>query len=446
MLRDGQDDHITNAVSHMAADEGVRSFAKTNGSNVSTSFERRLDTVSAKTIDAADLSGSWNIETLSSTADIRKNAFRWLDLERNSINPHAAFQSYVWCESWAATFCENNPDLPQPRIFLISRGDTLVAILPMMVSRHLGAKMLTLFGEPHSQIANALVRAGVDCRDGLRLCVEQAAFLTDSDMVALGPIPADSNLAQALDEQYLSPDPAEAMSLVQWEGANRSEDYVASLTKNRRKDFNQKFNRLSKLGRVEMRRFEVSDEDFKPMVLKALSFKRQWLEKNGIVSVGLSRKNISTFLTRFVPHDAGFMPEVEALFVGGKVVAINIQIAGRGMTHCYLSAYDLQYVEFSPGTLLHQLSIRNCVDDGLIGFNFLGYPTHFKNMWASDRVPLVRYKRAVTFKGKMWLNVWTDTLRPSLKSVFMHARKTSRLPIVGPVAGRLLSKIASAQE
>ena len=397
---------------------------------------------------AAMPQGIWRIDTLTNLADIRKHAHAWLALEQDSIDPHAAFQSYVWCESWVATFCRSpnkgsKPRGPRPRVFFISRGDDLLAILPMMISTHMGARVLTLLGEPHSQIANAITKAGVDCKDGLRLCVAQAAMLTDADVVALGPLPADSELAKALENEQLSPDPADAMSLVTWPGIWKSADYLTSLSKNRRKDFHRKQRQLEDLGSVLFERHDSRSAEFKPLVREAVALKRQWLARNGMVSVGLSTVGVDDFLAGFTAREGGFEPEVEVLKINARPAAICINMVGRGVRHCYLSTYDNAFAQVSPGTLIHQLSIQESIDDGAIAYNFLGYPTHFKNLRASEHIELVRYQNALTLRGEIWLTAWIGVLRPAAKLIVTRLRGLAKMPALSKVMTKVVSRLSS---
>ena len=87
---------------------------------------------------------------------------------------------------------------------------------------------------------------------------------------------------------------------------------------------------------------------------------------------------------------------VETLSIDGKEIAICIILDGNSMRHCYLSAYDPEFTSTSPGTLLHQYSIHNSIDTGLSCLNFLGFPTHFKRLWATETETLLRYQQALS--------------------------------------------------
>ncbi|MEM9733342.1 MAG: GNAT family N-acetyltransferase [Pseudomonadota bacterium] len=389
--------------------------------------------------------GLWRIDTLATVSEIRNHRQAWLGLEQDCTDPYAAFQSYVWVENWARVFCAPFPDLPQPRILMIYRHDLLVAILPMMISSHMGARTLTLFGEPHSQIANALVRAGHDVRDGLQLCLEQAALLTDADVLAFGPIPATSLLMAAMDAQDLSPDPAEFLSLTAWPGVWQWEDYENSLTKNRRRDLHRKQRAAGRRGPLRYEIMEADAPDFASHVRQALSWKQDWLKRKGMVSIGLARTGHEDFLASLPLAQGAFHAELERLSCDGRTMAYNVNLVGRGERLCYLSAHDRHFKTVSPGMLLDQYSVRNAIESGLGARNYLGFPTAYKGLWSNETVPLWRYRRAVTLRGRLWLSVWTDTLRPASKRLLMALRRLSKLPFIGPALGRFFAALAPSK-
>ncbi|MEM8749818.1 MAG: GNAT family N-acetyltransferase [Pseudomonadota bacterium] len=370
--------------------------------------------------------GIWRIDTLKTAADIRKHAYQWLDLERRSADPNAAFQGYVWCEAWLSVYCRPDSGI-EPRVFFIYFADTLVAVLPMMVQSHMGARVLTNLGEPHSQLANALCDVTVDCTDGLRLCISQAALLAQADVMALGPLPARSPLVAVLGHDVLTPDPAEYISLIEWPTSTTSESYLQSLSKNKRKTFNKKYRRLTELGEVEFKRLGPQDTGFRPAIEQALKLKREWLRREGLYSLGLTYTDVDQFLTSFVAHDGAFHIEAETVHVDGSVLSICINLVGNGVRHCYLSAYDDALAEHSPGTIGHQISVQHTIDDSLQAYSFLGYPTRYKAVWSNAQEPLLRYQLALNAKGATWLRCWTNGLRPLAKRLMTVGKGVMRL-------------------
>ena len=394
--------------------------------------------------DETDLfvEGEWRIETLKSLADIRNNAGRWIELEAQSNDPHAAFQGYAWCEAWAEVYCKPQFGKCEPRVFFISRGETLVAILPMMVERHMGARVLTLFGEPHSQLANVLTHGEIDVRDGLKLCIEEAALLARADVMALGPIPAKSPLFDVVDRQHLSEDPADYISLCDWPVDQTVEAHLLSLSKNNRKHFNRKRRQVEALGQLRFERLTPLDDQFKPLVLLALEWKLQWLERKAAFSLGLTRPGFKKFISAFSGREASFQPDLDVLFLDEKPISISLNITGLGIRHCYMGAYEHSLSEFSPGTLATHYSINRSIENGKSGYSFLGFPTQFKAIWSNHNIPLYRYQRALNFKGRLWLQLWTRGLRPFAKKVLIRARSVAQWPIVGKVLNGVLNLLS----
>ena len=109
--------------------------------------------------------------------------------------------------------------------------------------------------------------------------------------------------------------------------------------------------------------------------------------------------------------------EIEALCVAHAPVAICLNLVGKNVRHCYLSAYDNRYSDASVGTLIHQHAIQSSVDDGFSAYSFLGHPTPFKKMWANDTVTLLCYRKAITRRGRIWLIGWMMMLRPMVKKL-----------------------------
>ena len=388
------------------------------------------------------ISGEWHIETLKSLADIRRNAFRWIELEEQSEDPQAVFQSFAWCEAWAEVYCKTSDNAYEPRIFFISRADTLIAILPMMVETHMGARVLTLFGEPHSQIANVLTRRNSDTSDGLKLCMAQAALLAGADVMALGPIPEGSPLLTASDPQHQSADPAENITLCQWPNDETVETYLKSQSRNIRKNFKRRSRLIAEEGETRFQQFTPLDDEFKSFVKLALAWKRDWLKRSGAFSLGLSMSGVDSFLSGFSGRDTVFQPVLDVLYLNDQPISISINMVGHGIRHCYLSAYNHEFGDLSPGTLATHISIHNSIKSGETGYSFLGFPTPYKAVWSNKHIPLLRYHNALTLRGKIWLLVWIRNARPLAKRMLMFMRKAAQWPIVGNLLNEFLKLLS----
>ncbi len=374
--------------------------------------------------------GHFQLEWITEPTQIESHVDQWRDLESNCSNPFTAFQSYGWCRSWAQAYCASQ-NAPLPRMLMIMRDGTLVAILPLMITNSRGIKTLTLFGEPHTQVANLMVRDGFDCNKHIKRALHARADQEQIDIIALGPIPAYSPLHEALKEEKLNEDPAQYFSIVKWSPNDTPSDYLLKLSKNRRKDFGKKLRRLETMGEVTFDRCYQENEAYTQLIKKALEWKRQWLVKTKTISVGLQRNGVEQFLSNIRDTPNGYRLEAEALRVDGEPIAITLNIIGKGMRSCYLTAYDDTFTSISPGTLVHQHAIQSSITDQIEAYNFLGFPTHFKKMWMTDEVPLLRYQNARSLRGKLWTTLWTNFARPLVKRAVNSTGGLSKIPIVG---------------
>ncbi len=366
----------------------------------------------------------FTIDILTCHAAMRVIADDWRALETEPGNGWAIFQSYAWCESWVASHCTGVRGAPCPFVFTARDGaGELLALLPMMREWRGGVRCLTVLGEPHTQMADALCAQGVVGAAALRAILDAIATTPAIDVVLAGPLPVSSRLAAALGADDLTPDPAEHLSIFDCSGLETGDDYIASLSKQRRRDFRRKLAKLEDDGPVTFSRHHAGDAAFAPMLADGLRLKRDWLKATGTISIAFNHKRIDAFFEALAATNPGALhPEVDVLSVGDKPISIALNMTGPNERACYLCAYDPAFHAASPGTLMHQHGIIDCITEGRSTYSLLGYPTPFKAIWTDDTVPLVRYDHAVTLRGHAYLTAWRGFLRPRAKQVANGAK------------------------
>ena len=383
---------------------------------------------------------SWRFKCLSDLSEIHLHAVHWRRLEKKCDNAYAAFQSYSWCESWVRTFCPSDSNC-SPRVWLISRGTKLVAILPLMKVTQNGLVTIALLGEPHSQISNILSLPDEDCVEGIRLCLAQCGRSDNADIIALGPIPDNSRLAKALDPKTVSKDPADYLSILTWEDSANGDDYMKGLSRNRRKDIGKKERRLEDMGDVSFTQHRASEENLSPLIDLALRWKHEWLARTGTISNGLSRDHVDRFLAQIDSSAEGFDLEMEALRLNGDAIALTINLVGKGVRHCYLTSYDNDLAVVSPGTLIHQRAILASLGEGKTAYNLLGFPSQFKAKWTNHTIDLIRCQIGLTLKGRLWISIWTNRLRPLAKRALIQLRDFTSIPVLGNVLSIIMGRV-----
>ena len=349
----------------------------------------------------------------------------WMHLDAACTDPHATFQSFAWCCAW---FASRGPfDRIAPHIVLASNSNGPLALLPMARVHRFGVSALRPLGQPHSQIGSTLADRGSDAHRALVGIVEACLATPGVDIVSFGPFAEGSPLDLALRQTGRMPVPDEAdwISALDCTSFRSPDDYVAGLSKNRRRDRRRKLQSLGGEGTVRLRRFTGGDAGFARAAANALRLKRDWLRRTGTVSLALGDPATPAFfdvLARMQADAGATRIEVDELVVGDRVIAAALNLANERLRACYLCAYEPQWAAASPGTLLHQMGAMSTIEEGRESYSLIGYPTRFKGIWTDTRTRLLRHDHAITLKGKAWLTLWQHGLRPLAKKAVHLAR------------------------
>lgn len=105
------------------------------------------------------------------------------------------------------------------------------------------------------------------------------------------------------------------------------------------------------------------------------------------------------------PARVGAIGHLSALTWNGEVVSGHLGFRGRGRLYYSLPAYDTQFARFKAGHLLLQHLIDQAVECHLDTFDLGVGDFSYKEKWATHRLPLYRYERAVTAAGRLYLEM-----------------------------------------
>ena len=158
------------------------------------------------------------------------------------------------------------------------------------------------------------------------------------------------------------------------------EEHFKGLKKHFRQELKRRLRRLKELGRVEFvltrgYRAELMQKYFE---LEAQSWKGQsgtavLCDKN---AVGLH----DDFARTVAAQDALLIYELK---LDGKVIAISINIMYEQRTVFWKTSFDKTYARFSPGNLVIQEFLGDCIRNGSSELDMLSPATDYKKGWAS---------------------------------------------------------------
>jgi CelD/BcsL family acetyltransferase involved in cellulose biosynthesis len=99
------------------------------------------------------------------------------------------------------------------------------------------------------------------------------------------------------------------------------------------------------------------------------------------------------------------------LVLSGETVAAQYGFKYMGKFYSYLSGFDPEYSEYSVGSLLTAYTMRNCIECGLVEFDFMRGAEEYKNHWNAKRrwnsqAILTRNGKLASLKHQIYREYW----------------------------------------
>lgn len=353
---------------------------------------------------------------LTGLDEIDAVAEAWRDLEHKCADPLAYFQSHDWCRKWAAQFATDGKTIPH--IQTLWRGETLLAVWPLMVVEAAGIRRLETLGVPHSQYCGMLVREGQVRRDELARLLDDTVAQSGCDVAVLRTVPEAGWLAEAAGGLPMVADTDNVASMLDLSAFSSSDDYVAQLGKLQKRNRNRRRNHLARRGELDFSVIWPGHPDFAPLVRRAAAMKREWLAETGRFSAGFSMTGYEDFLST-LGGDAESMAGA-VLFVlraGDDVVALELGFLRQGHYYAYIGGFDWSLRALSPGKVQMEMTVCWLIDNGVTTYDLLANPADYKASWSSRSISVGAHARALTWKGKLYVSTWLPTVRPALKKL-----------------------------
>jgi CelD/BcsL family acetyltransferase involved in cellulose biosynthesis len=335
---------------------------------------------------ATGMPASTNIvcEIVRSPDRFRELEHQWQRLWISS--KESVFQSYYWVEAWwSATAMDTSLHLA-----VAWREDTIVAILPFVVRRWYGTRILEWAAQAVSDYCCALTEHPL----ALRQLWDQVKSIGGFDIVRLKNVPPGSPTAQVLGgaiQHKVAADPCLSLTR-QW--AN-GDDWFRTLNKKKRNNWSRGSRLLAGSGELTFRRLVNRPE---PELLERLvEMKRQSLAVNGLTP---------SCDTAMLGALVSALERIRALRIflaisGGNIVAASINAEQGSSLLAYFAVYDAAYARASPGILLMTEYTKWAFDTGLTLVDYLRGEESYKFEFANQMIRLDTYIEAATLIGNV---------------------------------------------
>jgi CelD/BcsL family acetyltransferase involved in cellulose biosynthesis len=360
-----------------------------------------------------------NLSQVSDLGGLASLRGAWTALESRCHSAPTVFQSFDWVHEWSKIYCDpNTANAAEIRIITGRRDNQLVFVLPLMLRRIQGLKMLTLLSEPHAQYGDILCHRDENPELWMTAALEFCQAKSTADILYIRHVRDDSILAtfakrHLADGHFNEKAPYLDLSVF---GSSAEYDSRYSSTQKKRRKKIRKY--LQELGPVNFT--AVSDPAASDAAIaSAVTEKEIWLKKRGRYSRVLNCPRHVDFLRGLARlRDSSIKLVVTKLSAGDKTASWDISFRYEGTNYCYITSHVNTLNDLSPGRLHMDQSQRLSLADGIKKFDLMVPNDPHKESWCSGKMDVNDYYFAFSAKGRLYGAAYLGWFRPLLRKAY----------------------------
>lgn len=353
------------------------------------------------------------IRTLLSSENLDDYEDDWNRLANQASCP-SPFHTFPMIIAWVKAFCLGPNATYALRIIVIARGEIIVAIAPLVVSKGIVRK-LEIAGAPVSQYDAWLLDADYNPQSLAELIWHQIEGMSDIDLISfenvrqytplydllsLQSLPVETQIAPAVDIQQ-QPDYAK---------------YVLTRNAKSRKSRRRQRRKLSETGTINFQVHRPGPQT-RNLIIECLDLKSRWLEENAISSQAfLSSAALDCLVEATSDPKSGALLSI--LSVGDNPVAYELGFESGGHYCAFLGTYKKEFSGFGPGALQIEQTLEFAFANKFRLYDFLAPADRYKQSWNNTDTLIQSWSIPKTLNGKIFGYGWDRVLRPKLKNVF----------------------------
>jgi CelD/BcsL family acetyltransferase involved in cellulose biosynthesis len=362
---------------------------------------------------------NYTVETLRRIDSPDELATRWRQL------PQIA-QEFTQSVDWTLVAAERLYGADALRLVQARKGDEIVALAPLGVTKGGGVERLEILG------ATTLFEpCGFGYRDDEALATLCRSVVALGRPLVLQRIEADGALLKtfkslARRRGQLLEFKASGSPFVPIAGS--WDEYTQSLSSRRRQDYRRARRNLEKAGLVEVEIRSPSPDQVEPAMTEAMRVEAaSWKGQGG--SAMLTNPRLSGFFLQLAQRLAG-QGQLRVCFLrlDGVPIAMQIGAVHAGRWWVLKIGYDERWAEHSPGIQLMWEALRAAFEERLSSFEMLGSAEPWLTIWTRQE----RAYRTVAFypyNGRGMIALGADIMRAFAQRLWTRAKPKS-----GPAA------------
>ena len=351
-------------------------------------------------------------------AEVHALAPEWRALEAQYPGAGTAFQTCDLILAWERRFADRRNELC---VVTVRQLGELVLVWPLAIETTPFGRVACWAGEPIGQYGDIIAAGGRAPDEWIDAAFAAIGRDDKIGFLCLRGLRADSAIGAWAAGRGVALGPAAEAPVLDTTPFGGIDGFLAQdwpLAKRNAK-------RMRKFDTLGGMNFEIvgPGPQAAGLVAKAFAFKRDWLAARGLYGRAFTDKRMEDCLTEFagdVTASSGLA--VSHLTVGGETAAIEIGFRRGGRHYAYMGTFAPDFAKHSPGLVVTELTIRDCVERGIEEYDPLPPAADYKLAWSNARIAVHDYGIVLGWGGYLSLAV-AAWVRPAAKRLF------ERLPL-----------------
>jgi teichuronic acid exporter len=320
----------------------------------------------------------------------------WSRAERPRVS-----QSFDWCMTgWRTTA---NPRARKLNIIVGRIDGRLVMVWPMTIRRCMVWNIGGPLGAETTEYDPLLVESGYDTAANVRAIHEFVRRDTKIAIVAIPFVEQGSPRQQALTQLTVAKTEQRNLApFLSWGGVGPWDDYWRSRSANLRSGTKRRQRRLEQIGQVA---FEFIDdgEQFDNVLAWTLRMKIDWLARKRLGNDFIHEREYREFLSMYWRKSTSSHRLVAMIMtIDGRLIASKLGTVDHTRFEGFITVYDNEFEDYSPGVLLLANCLRWCCQRGL-EYDFRIGGEAYKFNWANQSREMITYEIANGAWGTLYL-------------------------------------------
>jgi CelD/BcsL family acetyltransferase involved in cellulose biosynthesis len=264
-------------------------------------------------------------------------------------------------------------------------GERLLAVLPLVLRRYKGVRLVEWIGARVTDYSDAIVAPGVDPADAMRWLWRGLNRDVRFDVMRVGQVRDDgfvSGFLNGLDHWVETREGAYSIPLT-WSSA---EEWLKSRSQKQRYEARRLMRQMDKEGY----KFTLwkAPEPLEPILAAVIEQKRDWVRARGVRSF-ITEPQGPEFLAALAREMAALgMLHLSAVQYGDRFISCHLGFERGDTFYYWMPTYDAAFAKKRVGNTLREHLIMSACDRGLKKFDMLLGAYEYKSMYDAVKEPL----------------------------------------------------------